>query len=101
MSADAFTWTIIGLTALATYALRVGGYWAMGRVEMTPRVRRGLEALPGSIFLATALPLAVSAGAPGIAGAAATGLAMWVSGKELIGLAVGLAVVAGARALGL
>ena len=99
-SQDAFTWTIILISALVTYALRAGGYWLMGHVALTPRVRRGLEALPGSIFIATALPLAVKAGAPGMAGAAATALAMWLTGKELYGLAAGLATAAGLRALG-
>jgi predicted branched-subunit amino acid permease/uncharacterized membrane protein len=100
MSQDAFTWTIIAATTLVTYALRAGGYWLMGHVALTPAVRRGLEALPGSIFIATALPLAVSAGPAGMAGAAATGAAMWASGRELIALAAGLATVAGLRAMG-
>jgi uncharacterized membrane protein len=99
-SQDAYTWTIIAATALVTYALRAGGYWLMGHVALTPAVRRGLEALPGSIFIATALPLAVSAGPAGMAGAAATGAAMWASGKELVALVAGLATVAGLRAMG-
>ncbi|MDN3718266.1 AzlD domain-containing protein [Roseibium salinum] len=42
---------------LVTYTLRAGGYWVMGRLPITPRVRRGLEALPGAIIVSTVLPI--------------------------------------------
>ncbi len=41
-----------------TVASRLGGYWLMGYVNVTPRVRRMLDALPGSIIVAAALPVA-------------------------------------------
>ena len=43
--------------AAATYAMRAGGFWLMGHVPLTARVRRMLEALPGSVVVATVLPL--------------------------------------------
>ena len=46
-----------------TVASRLGGYWLMGYVTVTPRVRRMLDALPGSIIVAAALPVAVNGGA--------------------------------------
>jgi uncharacterized membrane protein len=45
-----------------TVAARLGGYWLMGYVNVTPRVRRMLDALPGSIIVAAALPVAVNGG---------------------------------------
>ena len=43
--------------ALATGLTRVAGFWLMGHVPMTPRVRRMLETLPGAIVVATVAPL--------------------------------------------
>ena len=48
--------------ALATYLTRVAGFWLMGHVPMTPRVRRMLETLPGAIVVATVVPLVVKGG---------------------------------------
>jgi uncharacterized membrane protein len=36
--------------ALTTLLTRVSGFWLMGHIPMTPRVRRGLEILPGAIM---------------------------------------------------
>lgn len=52
---------IFGMAAV-TYALRAGGYWVMGRVNVTPRMRRGLEALPGAIIVSTILPIILQGG---------------------------------------
>jgi uncharacterized membrane protein len=38
--------------ALATYAMRAGGFWLMGNVPPSPRLKRMLEALPGSVVAA-------------------------------------------------
>ena len=47
---------------VVTVLSRVGGYWLMSYVTITPRVRRMLEALPGSIIVAASLPVAVNGG---------------------------------------
>ena len=47
---------------LATYLCRIGGVVLMSRVRITPRVERGLRALPGSIIVATILPLVLDGG---------------------------------------
>ena len=59
-------WAAIAAMAGVTLALRLGGYWLMGHVKLTARVSRGLEALPGCIFIAVALPLAAGMGAAGL-----------------------------------
>src|SRR5438445_783391 len=51
--------TAFAVMAAVTVALRLGGYWLMGYVKVTPRVRRMLDALPGSIIVAASLPVAV------------------------------------------
>lgn len=91
----------IGLMALATYACRFSGYALMGRVRITPRVERALRALPGSIVVATVLPLAAGSGlSAALALAAAIG-AMKLARTEFAALAAGLATATLARAAGL
>ena len=94
-------WTVIFATALVTILLRLGGYWLMARVPMTLRVRRGLEALPASIFIATVAPIALKAGVAGTAAVVVAALAMFLLKRELPALAAGFATAAGLRALGL
>lgn len=87
--------------ALATYAVRVSGYWVMGHVPVTPRVRRMLETLPGAIVVATVAPLVAKAGVPGALGIGATLAAMILSKNEFLAVAVGLGTVALARFAGI
>lgn len=87
--------------ALATYLCRISGVALMAFIPLTPRVRRGLAALPGSIVVATVLPLVERLGwSAGLALLAAVG-SMVTRRSELLALVVGMAVVSGARALGL
>jgi uncharacterized membrane protein len=91
----------IAAMALATYLCRISGVVLMGFIPLTPRVRRGLAALPGSIIFATVLPLVDRLGlAAGLALAAAV-LSMVLRRSELLALLVGMATVSLARALGL
>ena len=95
--------TVAAIFAMAgvTYLCRISGYGLMGFVPLTPAVRRGLAALPGSIVLATLVPLIEKSGpAAALAIAAAVG-AMIISRREFVALSVGLVVVAGLRAIGL
>lgn len=87
--------------AVATYLCRISGVVLMGFIPLTPRVRRGLAALPGSIIFATVLPLVDRLGlAAGLALGAAV-LSMVLRRSELLALLVGMATVSLARALGL
>ena len=90
----------IAAMALATYLCRISGVVLMAYIPLTPHVRRGLAALPGSIVVATVLPLVERLGpAAGLALAAAV-VSMIVSRSELVALIVGMAVISAARALG-
>ena len=88
----------IAAMALATYFTRVVGFWAMGHVPMTLRVRRMLETLPGAIVVATVAPLMVRAGVPGLIGIAATLGSMFMRRNEFLAVALGMGAVALARA---
>jgi uncharacterized membrane protein len=83
-----------------TVASRLGGYWLMGYVNVTPRVRRMLDALPGSIIVAAALPVAVNGGAVVIFAILAAMAVTIIRRNDFIAVIVGMAVAAAARALG-
>lgn len=86
--------------ALATYVCRISGVVLMGFIPLTPHVRRGLAALPGSIVAATVLPLIERLGpAAGLALLAAVA-SMVIRRSEILALAVGMSVISAARALG-
>lgn len=86
--------------AVVTVASRLGGFWLMGYVNVTPQVRRMLDALPGSIIVAAALPVAVNGG-PVVIFAIAAALAIAiVLRNDFIAVIVGMTVAALARAFG-
>ena len=83
-----------------TVASRLGGYWLMGYVTVTPRVRRMLDALPGSIIVAAALPVAVNGGPVVMFAIVAALLVTIIRRNDFIAVITGMAVAALARALG-
>lgn len=90
---------ILGM-ALATYLCRISGVALMSVIPLTPHVRRGLAALPGSIVVATVLPLIERLGwAAALALLAAVGT-MILRRSELLALLVGMIAISGLRALG-
>ena len=91
----------IAAMALATYFTRVIGFWAMGHVPMTLRVRRMLETLPGAIVVAIIVPLMARAGIPGLIGIVVTFASMMLRRNEFLAVALGMGAVSLARALGL
>ncbi|MFH6785262.1 MULTISPECIES: AzlD family protein [Methylobacterium] len=101
LASPAGPWIAILALALVTYLCRASGVVLMSRVRLTPRVERGLRALPGSIVVATALPTGLSAGLPGLLGLATAAGVMALTRFELAAVLAGLGVVAAGRALGL
>jgi uncharacterized membrane protein len=83
-----------------TVGARLGGYFLMGYVTMTPRVRRMLDALPGSIIVAASLPVAVNGGEVVMFAIAAALVVSIVSRNDFIAVITGMAVAALARAIG-
>jgi uncharacterized membrane protein len=91
----------IVVMAIVTALMRVGGFWLMGRVPLTPRVRRMLEALPGAIVAAIVLPVIAKIGLVAALAVAAAATVMVVRRSELLAVAVGVGVAVLARAAGL
>lgn len=87
---------ILSMTALTVLA-RVMGFWILGTVPLTARVRRGLEALPGGVILATIVPITLDSGPAGLLGIAVATLVMALTRKDWLAVALGLASVAAYR----
>ena|ERR1700761_8284011 len=91
--------TLIAILVMAavTYAMRAGGFWLMGHVPLTMRVRRMLEALPGTVVVATVLPIAAREGVPALLAIAAALGAMMLRRNDFLAVLAGMAVAAAAR----
>lgn len=90
----------IVVMAITTALMRVGGFWLMGRVPLTPRVRRMLESLPGAIVAAIVVPAIAKVGVIAAVGAAAAAAVMVLRRNELLAVAVGVGVAVLVRAAG-
>ena len=86
--------------AITTLLMRAGGFWLMGRVPLTPRVRRMLEALPGSIVAAIVLPIVVKIGPAAVLAIATAAAVMVLRRNEFLAVAAGLAVAIFTRHVG-
>jgi uncharacterized membrane protein len=91
--------TIVAMT-LVTFLCRIAGVVVMSRVRLTPRIERGLRALPGSIILATILPVVIDNGLPAIIALTAAIVTMAVTRIDIVGLLVGLGTLSIIRAFG-
>jgi len=94
--------TFIAIAAMAamTYLVRVGGFWMMGHVAITPRVHRMLDALPGSVVAAIILPVVAKNGTPALLAVVAVIAVMMVRRNDFVAIGAGLAVAALARLAG-
>jgi len=99
---DATLASIVAIAAMATAtaATRVAGYWMMSRVPLTRRVHRMLDALPGSVIAATIVPVAFDGGLIAVAAIGTTLIAMIMQRSTLMAMAIGVAVAALVRAIG-
>jgi uncharacterized membrane protein len=89
----------IAAMTLVTFLCRIAGVVVMSRVRITPRIERGLRALPGSIILATILPVVIDNGWPAILALTAAIVAMAVTRIDIVGLLAGLGTLSVIRAL--
>jgi uncharacterized membrane protein len=85
---------------VVTVTSRLGGFWLMGYVNITPRVRRMLDALPGSIIIAAALPVAVNGGPIVLLAITAAIATTIIRRNEFVAVITGMIVAALARAMG-
>jgi uncharacterized membrane protein len=87
--------------AAANYLMRAAGFWVMAHVPLTARVRRMLEALPGSIVAATVLPIVAKSGPAAILAVAAAAAVMIVLRHEFLAVAAGVLAAALLRSSGI
>jgi uncharacterized membrane protein len=99
--ADLGVLAAIAAMAVATYVMRAGGFWMMSHVPPSPRLRRMLEALPGSVIAATVLPIVVRDGITAMLAIGAAAIVMLVTRRDILAVIAGMAVAASVRALGL
>lgn len=90
----------IGLMTAVTVALRLGGYFLMSYVTVTPRVRRMLGALPGSVITAAVLPVALQGGFVAISAVLMGMLAMLLTKRDIFAVIAGSATAALLRLAG-
>ena len=88
---------LVALT-LASFACRVGGFWLMRFVTVTPRLRAALAAAPLAVMLGIVTPAALRGGVPEWIALVATFAAMRLFRSDLAAMFVGVAAVALARA---
>jgi uncharacterized membrane protein len=93
---------LVALIAMmaVTVAVRLGGFWLMRYIPLTPRVRRMLDALPGSIVVAASLPVVVSGGGVVAIAIVAAVAATIVRRSEFVAVITAMAVAALVRAVG-
>jgi uncharacterized membrane protein len=94
---------LIGILAMAaaTFLTRMSGYWLMGHIPLTRRVRRTLEVLPGAIMAATVVPIVAKVGPAAFIAVVVALASMIVKRNEFIAAGLALAAVSLARAYGL
>jgi uncharacterized membrane protein len=93
--------TAIFAMAVVTLMLRMSGYWIVGRFALTPRLRRGLEALPFALFAATIVPLAIKGGVAGLIATSIVAAFMFLTRSELLALLAGIGAATLMRSHGL
>jgi len=92
---------VIAAMTAVTVSLRLGGFFLMSYVTVTPPIRRMLDALPGSVIAAAVLPVALQGGPVAIAAVVLAMLAMYVSRSDIAAIVVGVGAAALLRAAGL
>jgi uncharacterized membrane protein len=84
---------------VVSFACRVGGFWIMRFVTITPRLEAALKATPIAVMVGIIMPSITKGNPVEIAALAITAIAMRLTGNDLIAMLAGIAVVAGGRAL--
>jgi uncharacterized membrane protein len=98
-------WTLsmlaIAVMAIATVLMRGVGFWLMAHVPPTARVRRMLEALPGSIVAAIVLPIVAKSGPVAVLAIVTAAAAMILRRNAFLAVAAGMMAAALARSVGI
>jgi uncharacterized membrane protein len=92
---------LLAAMTVTVYLTRISGYWLIGRVPIGPRLRRMLDALPGAIIASTIAPILVQGGLRAVLAMGAAAGVMVLLRNDFAAVLAGVAVAAGAFALGL
>lgn len=94
------TLLLIGLAALLTYGLRIGGLLLADRLPQSPRFKAFMEALPGAILAALVAPGVFSAGIGGVIATMVTAFCAYKTKNVFLAMLLGMGIVALQRQLG-
>lgn len=94
MNVDPAFLPMVAAIALASFACRAGGFLLMRYVRSTPRVEAALRAVPLAVMIGIVAPSAAAGRLPELLGLAVIGIAMKVSGNDLVAAVAGVATVA-------
>lgn len=87
----------VGLAALVTYSLRLGGLLLASRFPRAGRFRRGLDALPGALLFSLVVPSIITEGVWGLVAAGLTAAIVLRTRNTLLAMLAGMLVIFVAR----
>ncbi|MGE3064919.1 MAG: AzlD family protein [Hyphomicrobiaceae bacterium] len=99
MSLSADMLSVIAVMTVAAALCRLGGYWLMRFVPLTPRVQSALAAIPLAVMAGIIAPNILRGGVPETAGLIATVAAVKLGGNDIVAILSGLGTVAVLRQL--
>src|SRR5262249_47273789 len=99
MSAGLDIWIAVAGMALVTYGCRAGGFWAMGFVNLTPRIEAALAAMPSALVAAIVARAVADAGVIEAAAILAAFALARASGSDFVGMLAGIGAVAALRGI--
>jgi uncharacterized membrane protein len=91
--------TILLAAGAAAFFCRAAGFFLMRFVPITPRLEAALRATPLAVMVGICAPVAARGNPAELAALVAVGIAMKLTGNDLIAAAVGVATVAMLRVL--
>ena len=90
--------TIVGM-ALVTFATRVGGFWLMRYVTLSPRIEAALRHLAGAVLISIVAPLTLTNGLPSLGATLVTALVAARTQNLLLAILSGVGAVWSLRLL--
>lgn len=90
---------VILAMALLTFGTRIGGFWIMNVMPMTPALEAFLRYLSGSVLVAILAPAVLGGGVPAVAAVTVAVLVMVHTRNMLLALTCGVMAAALLRAL--
>jgi uncharacterized membrane protein len=84
---------------LASLSCRIGGFWVMRFVTLTPRIEAALKATPIAVMAGIVTPAAARGNLAELLALAVIGVVMRLTNNDLIAAVAGVAVIAVGRNL--